>query len=108
MLDLTLGLDLPERADRVGTYLRDQIAGASSASVGEVRGSGQFTGVEIVTSEGEIDSGKASAIVEALKSRGVLIGVTGAHDNVLKIRPPLVFDTEHADRVLAALMETLG
>ena len=43
----------------------------------------------------------------ALKRRGVLIGRTGRRRNVLKIRPPLVFDREHADVLLEALAEVL-
>jgi 4-aminobutyrate aminotransferase-like enzyme len=39
--------------------------------------------------------------------RGVLIGSTGRHGNVLKIRSPLTFGTQHADLLLEALEQTL-
>ena len=42
-----------------------------------------------------------------MRQRGVLIGTTGRHSNVLKIRPPLVFQREHADQLVAALSEVL-
>jgi 4-aminobutyrate aminotransferase-like enzyme len=42
-----------------------------------------------------------------LRENGVLIGTTGPHYHVLKIRPPLVFQQEHAEILLAALMKIL-
>jgi 4-aminobutyrate aminotransferase-like enzyme len=33
----------------------------------------------------------------------VLIGRTGRHGNTLKIRPPLVFERDHADQLVEAL-----
>jgi 4-aminobutyrate aminotransferase-like enzyme len=42
-----------------------------------------------------------------MRERGVLIGRTGPHDDVLKIRPPLVFDEENAAVLLAALEQSL-
>jgi 4-aminobutyrate aminotransferase-like enzyme len=44
---------------------------------------------------------------EALRERGILIGVTGPGGNVLKIRPPLVFRREHAGLLLRGLDEAL-
>ena len=39
---------------------------------------------------------------------GVLISRIGPHHNVLKIRPPLSFDREHADILLAAVDDCLS
>jgi 4-aminobutyrate aminotransferase-like enzyme len=36
-------------------------------------------------------------VVNALRDDGILIGRTGRDENVLEIRPPLVFADEHAD-----------
>ncbi len=38
-----------------------------------------------------------------LRERRVLISAAGPHGNVLKIRPPLVFNTEHADLLVREL-----
>ncbi|MEE8332009.1 MAG: aminotransferase class III-fold pyridoxal phosphate-dependent enzyme [Acidimicrobiia bacterium] len=108
VLDITLGEELPERAERAGNYLRDGLKSITSSVIGEVRGAGLFTGVEIVNPDGEPDGPAAESILEAMKDRGVLIGRTGPHDNVLKIRPPLVFEEAHADIVLSALANVLG
>jgi 4-aminobutyrate aminotransferase-like enzyme len=38
-----------------------------------------------------------------MRDAGVLINRTGPRENVLKIRPPLVFTTKHVDVLVAAL-----
>ena len=53
------------------------------------------------------DAGGAKAVVEALKKRGMLLGTDGQYDNVLKIRPPLVFGHDHAATFLAAFTEAV-
>jgi 4-aminobutyrate aminotransferase-like enzyme len=47
-------------------------------------------------------------MVNQLKAEGVLLSAHGRHDNVLKIRPPMVFDTGNADQLLAALDTCFG
>ena len=42
-----------------------------------------------------------------LKDKGFLSSNAGAHGNVIKLRPPLVFDFEHADAFLRAYDATL-
>ena len=46
-------------------------------------------------------------VPDAMKDAGVLVGVTGRYGNVVKIRPPLVFDHEHIDLVASALERAL-
>ena len=43
-----------------------------------------------------------------LRDDGFLLGRTGAFDNVIKIRPPLVFTPEHARMLLDGLDRALG
>jgi 4-aminobutyrate aminotransferase-like enzyme len=43
-----------------------------------------------------------------MREDGVLIGRTGRGENVLKIRPPLVFLEEHVDVLVAALERALS
>jgi 4-aminobutyrate aminotransferase-like enzyme len=67
-------------------------------------------GVEIVRDRRSDfpDPDKARAVIEALLRRGVLVGITGADRNLLKIRPPMVFSREHADLLVGALDESLA
>jgi 4-aminobutyrate aminotransferase-like enzyme/Ser/Thr protein kinase RdoA (MazF antagonist) len=107
VLDVLEKEGLQQHALTVGAYLRAEIAAMMPrhAMIGDVRGTGLFVGVEIVTDRGSNapDPLKARAIIEALLRRGVLVGITGAGRNLLKIRPPMVFSREHADLLVGAL-----
>ncbi|MEM7404716.1 MAG: aspartate aminotransferase family protein [Pseudomonadota bacterium] len=102
---------LAERVAAVGTYLREglRILQAEHERIGDVRGHGLFIGVDWVTNPNtrEPDSDGAAHIVNRLREKGFLISNAGLHRNVLKIRPPLVFEREHADLFLSALSDTL-
>jgi 4-aminobutyrate aminotransferase-like enzyme len=43
-----------------------------------------------------------------MRDRGILISATGPAGNVLKIRPPLVFQPEHADLLVQTLDDVLA
>jgi 4-aminobutyrate aminotransferase-like enzyme/Ser/Thr protein kinase RdoA (MazF antagonist) len=98
VLHLTDELGLPERAEEVGAALLRGMGEALDRAPGGVRlrGRGAFIGAEMA------DAGTATALVEGLRGAGVLVGLTGPLDSVVKIRPPLVFDAEHAERLLEA------
>ena len=51
---------------------------------------------------------QARRVTEALHERGILLGTTGPARNVVKIRPPLVFQREQADLLLQNLEEVLA
>lgn len=72
------------------------------------RGKGLFFGLELVTKSGDPDPQRTREIVESMKRKGVIISKIGRCDNVLKIRPPMVFQKEHADLLLGRLEETLS
>ena len=55
----------------------------------------------------EPDKDGAVALVEKMKEKGVLISYDGQFSNVLKIRPPLVFEISHAELLLTSLEESL-
>lgn len=77
--------------------------------MGDVRGHGLFVGIDWVhPGTTEPDVAGAEAMVEDLKARGMLLGKAGEHRNVLKIRPPLVFEQEHAELFLDALTGAVG
>ncbi len=78
--------------------------------IGDVRGKGLFLSVEFVTDRDNKTpaSEEASRIVERMRELGVIAAINGEHMNALKIRPPLVFGTEHADIALSALDEALA
>lgn len=73
--------------------------------IGDVRGRGLFWGLDMVTAPGAKDPAPQAAerIINLLREDGFLLGCTGAHDNVIKIRPPLVFTPDHAGMLLEAM-----
>jgi len=111
VLDVIEDERLVERAARVGPLLRAAIAALMPAhpSIGDVRGVGLLSGVELVRDPGtkEPDPELAGAVKNAMRERGVLVGSTGPRDNVLKVRPPLVFGEEHISLVVEALEDSL-
>lgn len=109
VLDVIEREKLQENALQVGHYLREAITSLMGRhpAIGDVRGTGLFAGVEVV--EGLAPSpAKARAVIEDLLTRGVLVGITGAGRNLLKIRPPMTFSSENADLLVDALDKALG
>jgi 4-aminobutyrate aminotransferase-like enzyme/Ser/Thr protein kinase RdoA (MazF antagonist) len=101
VLDVIETENLPENAEAVGRHLREGIASLGHPDVVDVRGPGLFIGVEMT------GPGIVTEIVNDLRRRGILVGITGPDGNVLKIRPPLVFTEHHADLLIAALDTSL-
>jgi 4-aminobutyrate aminotransferase-like enzyme len=104
VLDVIRDERIIPQVKRVGELLRDRLEElqARHRQIVEVRGLGLLVGVQLD------DPPRAKAVVDAMRERGVLIGRTGPKEDVLKIRPPLVFDDEHVTVLVAALDESLG
>ncbi len=100
---------LVANAANVGSYLRQGLLTLAERHplVGDVRGEGLLLGAELVDEAGAPAAGNARKVTEAMRQRGILLSATGPAGNVLKIRPPLVFQHEHADLLLQALDEAL-
>ena len=77
--------------------------------ISDVRGSGLFLGVELIDPIGKERATKKTAeIVNLLSKNGVLVGKTGPDSNVIKMRPPMTFNKQHADIVVEKLEEILS
>ena len=107
VIDIIQDEDLIENAAKVGNYLKNELKNIKDNFdfLGDVRGPGLFIGLDIVDNKEDKnpDKDKAIKLVEKLKTRGVLISNAGQYRNVLKLRPPLVFDSSHADLLLERL-----
>jgi 4-aminobutyrate aminotransferase-like enzyme/Ser/Thr protein kinase RdoA (MazF antagonist) len=101
VLDVLEDERLPERAVAVGERLRAAIAALGKPDVLEVRGTGLLAGVQLSSAE------LAARVADDLREEGVLVGLTGKQEDVLKIRPPLAFADEHAELLVAALTRVL-
>jgi 4-aminobutyrate aminotransferase-like enzyme len=97
VLDVLADERLPEHAAGVGERLRTAIVSLDRTEVVAVRGRGLLAGVQLSSGE------RAARVSEKLRETGILVGRTGKSDDVLKIRPPLVFTDEHAEMLVEAL-----
>lgn len=107
VLDVIRDEELQARALTVGAALRESLRELADVhpGIGDIRGSGQYTGVEIVADRatGAPDSGVALALLEQLRDRRVLTSVCGPNNSVLKLRPPLAFTAADIPRLVEAL-----
>jgi 4-aminobutyrate aminotransferase-like enzyme len=91
---------LQENALNVGKVLLNSLQALMSkhSIIGDVRGEGLFIGVELVKDRitKEPIGKEINHIVEALKNKGFLISTDGPYNNVLKIKPPIVFSEKNA------------
>lgn len=117
-------LKLQERALQTGAVLIEGFKklAARHPLIGSVRGTGMMAGLEIIrpttegsgavaaTSQDRPWSEAAYAIVYAMRARRVLLSVDGMDENVIKLKPPMVFgqaDAEHVVRLLGDVLDAL-
>jgi 4-aminobutyrate aminotransferase-like enzyme/Ser/Thr protein kinase RdoA (MazF antagonist) len=103
VLDVLEDRRLPEKALVTGAYLAArlrELAGATDL-LGDVRAMGLVAGIDVV------DRPTARKLLQALVARGALAGLTGPGGNVLKVRPPLVWDETHVDHFVDRLEQAV-
>ncbi|MEV6410026.1 aminotransferase class III-fold pyridoxal phosphate-dependent enzyme [Kribbella sp. NPDC051718] len=100
VLDVIEQTGLVARSGAIGAELRAGLEALVPAGV-EVRGQGLMIGVDLSSRPGT-----ASAVAERLRENGVLVGTTGPGGDVLKIRPPLIWEPEHIEYFLEAFERT--
>ena len=112
VLDVIENERLAENASRTGAFIAAGLRRlqARHGVIGEVRDKGLFLAVEMVKdrSTREPATEEAGRLINLMRDRGVLISRLGRFDNVLKLRPPLVFRQEHADLLLSTLDDCLA
>jgi 4-aminobutyrate aminotransferase-like enzyme len=101
---------LQQHALTTGKYFKDKLTELMQSFdlIGDVRGLGLFIGVELVedrTSKAPATE-KTAWLVEFFKQHHILLSTEGPFYNILKIKPPLAFNQQDADKFIAVL--TLG
>ncbi|WP_172327881.1 aspartate aminotransferase family protein [Mangrovicoccus sp. HB161399] len=111
VLDTIRSEGLLENARAAGKTMMEGLRAmqGSGSAIGDVRGAGCFLGVEISEpGSNRPDAAMARKVINGLKERGVLVGATGPHGNVLKIRPPLCFGEAEALVFFGAMEQVLA
>lgn len=106
VLDELSAAHLQENATAVGTHLLAGLTDLERRSplLANARGAGLFLGVDVLDPTA---TDTPARILNVLRRRHVLLGLTGPSADVLKIRPPLVFSRSDADELLEALAGVL-
>lgn len=94
---------LQQRALETGSYLTSLLEELQKEYdvIGDVRGHGMFIGAELIDPINQAPETNLSQWVKnRLREEHILIGTDGPYDNVLKIKPPLSFDKENAERLV--------
>lgn len=111
VLDVVEGEGLQQNALRVGNYLMARLKELQQRHelIGEVRGSGLFLGIDMVRDREtrEPATHEAKYVVNRLRDLGVLAGTDGPHENVIKLRPALIFCEADADLFVETLEKVL-
>jgi 4-aminobutyrate aminotransferase-like enzyme len=112
VLDVIRDDGLQERARVTGERL---LAGlgelqARHEPIGDVRGMGLFVGFELVRDRAsrEPDAALAAELVNRAAERGILLSTDGPDHDVIKIKPPMVFSSADADRLVETIDEVLA
>ena len=96
---------LQENALETGSYFRQKLQELQQQFplIGDVRGLGLFIGVELVDDRVSKKPATATAarLIEYFKQHKILLSTEGPFYNVLKIKPPLAFNQQDADKFIA-------
>ena len=104
VLEVIENKKLQENALIVGKYFLNKLNKIKSKNkkyISEVRGRGLFIGIDIIKNSNQLKPNKqlAKKIINFMRNNGILLSTDGPHDNVIKIKPPLVFNKQNVDNV---------
>ena len=112
VLDVLEDEALVASAASLGDWFRAELRALAERhlAIGDVRGRGLMTGVELVRDRATREPSRelAARVKDEMAEGGVLIGTTGRRGNVLKIRPPLCITRDEAALIVATLDAALS
>ena len=113
VLDVIDEEDLLANATATGAVLQAglQSLAQNHALIGNIQGCGLFWGLDLVTDRGSrqpLSPELTEGFITLMRNKGVLLGATGVHGNVVKLRPPLPFSKANASQALETLEVVLS
>jgi 4-aminobutyrate aminotransferase-like enzyme/Ser/Thr protein kinase RdoA (MazF antagonist) len=96
---------LQENALEIGDYLKEALQKLAKRYpiIGDVRGQGLFLGFELVDKDLNPLPKQTDYLANRMKEHKILMSVDGPQHNVLKIKPPMVFNLQHAKELIERL-----
>ena len=111
VMDVIEDEGLQENAARVGKRLLEGLKGLMDKYplIGDVRGLGLYIGVELVVDRQTLEPATEHAdyIINRMRDHGILISTDGPLENILKMKPPIVFSEKNADEIIYTLDKIL-
>ena len=100
---------LQENAYKIGAYLKKELNKLAKKFpiIGDIRGQGLFLGIELVDAGLQPLPHKAEYLINRMKEHSILMSTDGPGNNVLKIKPPLVFNKQNAKDLIFYLQKIL-
>lgn len=112
VLEVIRSENLQHQAKETGNYFLQQLTDLMEHHplIGDVRGKGLFIGIELVLDRSSLEPAREQAyyIANRMKENGILISIDGPLHNVIKIKPPLVFNKKDANRYVGQLDRILN
>lgn len=101
---------LQENALKIGEYLKAELKKLAKEFpiIGDVRGQGLFLGIELVNQDLNPLEKQTNYLANRMKEHGVLMSVDGPDHNVLKIKPPMVFNKDNAKELIFRLRQVFA
>jgi len=102
--------NLQKNALEVGAYLKSELKqlAIDYPIIGDVRGEGLFLGIELVDQDLNPLADHADYLINRMKYFGILMSTDGPDHNVIKIKPPMVFDQDNADELIHYMKKILA
>ena len=102
--------DLMQNAQSVGGQLLSGLRALQKEYpiIADVRGKGFFLGFELCDSNLKPLTAQAKYLANRMKYYGFLMSVDGPDDNVIKIKPPMVFSPHNAEQLLSYLSKVFS
>lgn len=93
---------LQKNALLIGDFLKAELKKLAIAFpiIGDVRGQGLFLGIELVNANLQPLAEQTDYLANRMKDHGILMSTDGPDHNVLKIKPPIVFNKENAKELI--------
>ncbi|WP_411029287.1 aminotransferase class III-fold pyridoxal phosphate-dependent enzyme [Spongiimicrobium sp. 3-5] len=103
-------LKLQENALAQGNFLKEELKKLSQKFpiMGNVRGQGLFLGFELVDKDLKPLAKHADYLANRMKDHGILMSTDGPDNNVIKIKPPMVFTKGNAQTLIFYLRKILA
>ncbi|PPR45273.1 MAG: 5-aminovalerate aminotransferase DavT [Alphaproteobacteria bacterium MarineAlpha5_Bin7] len=110
VLEVIENKKLQKNAYQVGKYFFNKllkIRNKNKKYISDVRGRGLFLGIDIIENYDNLkpSANLAKKIINFMKNNGILLSTDGPYNNVIKIKPPLVFNKADVDFVCEKLSE---